>query len=106
MADRAQDAARYLCQRRWAYRAAEFCAVDVHAARRTWAVADADGDLLRRTQREDARALAEEGCDPCRLGCRSLRAGTRGFRVRRGLHPGPARDALVALSWTEDARTR
>ena len=59
----AQDAARHLCQWRRADRAAEFRAADVHAAGRAWPVADADGDLLRRAQREAARAVAEEGRD-------------------------------------------
>ncbi len=67
LADRAQDAARHLRQRRRADRIAEFRAADVHAAGRARTVADADGDLLRRTEREDARALAEEGRDPRRV---------------------------------------
>ena len=67
------------------------------------AVADADGDVLRRAERADAWAVAEEGRDPRRVGCRSVRAGARRFRVRRGGDPGSAGDAVVALSWTEDA---
>ena len=82
LADRAQDAAGHLRQRRRAHRAAELCAADVHAAGRARAAADADGDLLRRAQREDARAVAEEGRDPRRFGCRSLRAGARRLRIR------------------------
>ena len=55
---------------------------------------------------QDARAVAEEGRDPGRLGCRSVRAGARRFRVRRGSDPGSAGDALVAVSRTAHARAR
>ena len=82
LAARAQDIGRHLRLWRRSDGIAEFCAADVHVAGGARSVADADGDVLRRTQRETARHLAEEGRDPGWFGCRSCRAGARRFRVR------------------------
>ena len=67
VADRAQDAAGHLRQWRRPDRAAELRAADVLAAGGARAAADADGDLLRRAQRADAWAVAEERRDPRRV---------------------------------------
>src|ERR1700738_2411110 len=95
VADRAEDAAGHLRQRRRSDRAAELRTTDVLAVGGAWAAADADGDILRRAQRADAWAVAAEGRDPGGFGCRSLRARARRFRVRRGGDPGSPGDAVV-----------
>ena len=106
VADRAQDAAGHLRQRRRADRAAELRAADVLAAGGARAAADADGDLLRRARRAMHGLWPKKGA--IRVGSDAdLCVLERGdFVFDEASDPGPAGDALVALSRAADAGAR